>query len=165
MTMKTNSESPNFATDINADIVESHTRFDVTSNFRSAFRVLRKNDRICHIRRLWAAAKCRRFCSLIGDNWTQNGPDMISLAASSQLQNITEYCLIVCKMGSASKELNNAATFWHTITTMTHLISADIFKIEWHSILPGPTIWWASCLITNCQTEFTEIILYVEIRE
>ena len=88
-------------------------------------------------------------------SWTigpTNVLDMTSPSVAGQLQNAIKYCTKVRKMGAAGIEGHNLVTVWREITsndTLNLTVCRD-FKVEWYSISPSPTNWWASCYI-SCQ--------------
>ena len=60
------------------------------------------------------------------------GYDITSCFHSSRPRNVIEYCIIVRKTGSISKELNISASvsFGTGSPLMTHRISAEMFKFR-----------------------------------
>ena len=89
-----------FCTDIQTDLVHSHTRYDIIIYFRPA--CIMKNRWKCHLRRRWVQFAREwfnqgspNFSALLTVNSFITLPNVTSIAAPRRLQNVIEYCITV----------------------------------------------------------------------
>ena len=91
----------------------------------------------------WRKARITQHCNVIKDNLLHKcaGYDV----TSSSLQNVIEYCIKLCKTGTARRRANKTRPQMDATISDIHRrnVFSD-FQPEWCNVLLGPTDWRAS---------------------